>query len=320
MAKHPATPGGWHREGWPSLIASWLRSPAARSLLVLLPIVAGFALFQVGKGNNPLLLANLDSFNAWSVWVGCTFAIWIALGVRSLSLVGTVRALFPTAVPAIPQPVMFALAAVYAVAIGSILVAACGSLTNPYYGPLEAHFDARVKVVVFVGVIATVPSVVALWLIAEALQWTQDLLQINTSDSAGQRFDELRTLWGCSMATLGALSLALSAAVVVVAGLSKFLGFQSQDVVLIGALLAAVFVAVYIPTFLAWRSRARQLVDAVYPTPQTGKPDEGWIEGRARMMQLIGLDVGLPTRLSNAVVALAPFEVAVLTWWLAHKP
>ncbi|MGF6883223.1 hypothetical protein ABIA39_005117 [Nocardia sp. GAS34] len=292
------------------------------SLLVLLPLASGFALFQVGQGDNPWLKAHSDNFNAWSVWVGCTFAIWIALGLRSLSLVGTLRARFPTAIPVLRLLVMYVLAVVYAVAIGGVLVIACGKLPDPLgnSGPLEPHFTERVKVVVFLGVIATVPTVVVLWLIAEALQWAQDLLQINTSDSAGQRFDELRTLWGCSIAALGALSLALSAAVVVVAGLQKFLNFQGQDVVLIGALLAAVFVAVYIPTFLAWRSRARQLIDAVYPMPQTGKPDAGWIEGRARMMKLIGLDVGLPTRLSNAVVALAPLEVAVLTWWLAHKP
>lgn len=61
---------------------------------------------------------------------------------------------------------------------------------------------------------------------------------------------------------------------VVIGGLWKLLSFPGRDVVLIGALLTGVFAAMYILTLLAWRSRARQLVDAVYPTPPTGKPDE----------------------------------------------
>ena len=293
-------------------------------MLVLLPAGVGFALFQVGKGGRDWWLTSTDDFTAWSVWVGFTFALWIALGVRSLSLTGTLRALFPTAVTAIRLPVMFALAVVYAGAIGSVLVTADGP--PPWvYGdwcrcilPLDPHFKVRVAVVIFIGLIAAVPSVVVLWLVAEALQWVQGLLETDTCDSAGQRLDELRTLWRCSMATLGALSVALSAAALVIGGLSKLLGFPGRDVVLIGALLTGVFAAVYVPVLLAWRSRARQLVDTVYPTPPTGKPDADWTEGRARMMQLIGLDVGLPTRLSNAVVALAPLEAALLTW-LLHK-
>jgi hypothetical protein len=325
VEKHPSTPSGGHREARPSLIPSWLRSPAVRSFLVLLPAAAGFALFQVGKGRDSRWLTDTDDFTAWSVWVGLTFALWIALGVRSLSLIGALRALFPTAVPVIRLPVMFALAVVYAGAIGGVLVTADGPPPEAVYAPcncflpLEPHFKVRVGVVIFLGLIAAVPSVVVLWLIAEALQWAQDLLQIDTSDSAGQRLDELRTLWGYSTATLGALSVALSAAAVVIGGLWKLLSFPGRDVVLIGALLTGVFAAVYIPALLAWRSRARQLVDAVYPTPLTGKPDEDWTEGRARMMRLIGLDVGLPTRISNAVVALAPLEVAVLTWLLSQK-
>jgi len=35
------------------------------------------------------------------------------------------------------------------------------------------------------------------------------------------------------------------------------------------------------PTLFTWRSRARQLVDAVYPIPDDGKRDEAWMKGRA---------------------------------------
>ena len=66
------------------------------------------------------------------------------------------------------------------------------------------------------------------------------------------------------------------------------------------------------PTLFTWRSRARQLVDAVYPIPDDGKPDEAWMKGRAALEQRLGINIGIMAQLSGMLAIFGPLVASFL--------
>lgn len=130
-------------------------------------------------------------------------------------------------------------------------------------------------------------------------------------------------LWRCSVRSLAAASVAVSLAVVVTGALRNALlaydrdpweeAFPASSLLLYGAFFTVAFAAIYMPTLLTWRTRARQLVDAVYPTPGDGKPDETWTKGRAALEQLLGVNIGVMAQLSGMLAIFGPLAASFLT-------
>jgi hypothetical protein len=88
--------------------------------------------------------------------------------------------------------------------------------------------------------------------------------------------------------------------------------FPESGLLLYGALFTVAFAAAYMPTLLTWRSRARQLVDAVYRTPPDGKPYEAWTKGRTALEQLLGINIGLMARLWGMLAIFGPLAASFL--------
>ncbi|MER5934965.1 hypothetical protein [Streptomyces sp. NPDC002054] len=276
-------------------------------MLVVPPAVGGYWLFQSDSAR----FEGSDEYLAWSVWAGVAMAIWLAIGVR---LSGTVRQLRTSFEPHTPAAPMWVLCVVYALFATLIAI--------PFHQaklPAAVAFDsfqARVWVVVVIGLMSAAPAVFAIWLVAERLRQLRQLLQTaNGLGSPGHRIDELRRLWQHSLTALAALSVALSVGVFTIEGLRALASteaFPPWKMLLLGLFLTIAFASVYVPMLLSWRGCSRQLVNAVYMTPATGKPGESWTQGRARLMRLLGLEVGLVKRLSDALIVLAPLAASLL--------
>ncbi|MGD3111939.1 hypothetical protein [Streptomyces sp. YGL11-2] len=320
----------------------WATSPAFLSVLFLFPATAGFLLFWLSPGE----FMNNDDLAAFSIGIGSVFALWFGLGVWVSGRVGDVLGLFRMAgrAPAIPHRLLLAIWLLGSAAIGALLhwqdgPPAC--LTGPGWPcVLEPGFRWRITTVVLLGLWSAGPAVVVIWLVAERLRQLRALFEEEPCNVTlpGRTVDELRTLQDCLVASLVAIGIALSAATLVIIAVQlllnglahtfwtpiyssrgwhippgDFIVVKERFVVLIGTFFTGVFAAVYVPTLLSWRRRAYELVNIVYTTPLTGRPSETWTQGRARMMALLGLNVGLAKRLSNALVVLAPLAVGLLS-------
>jgi hypothetical protein len=308
---HTATEAG-HTTAW----KSWLASPAVRTLAVFLPAAAGFAIAQVDKGGDARFTTSLE-FLIWSGLVAVAVAAWLAMSLGLLPTVRELRGLFGVDGPAIPVPGLFGIYALYA----AVLFAALTAADRPMI-PLD-HFSFRIRTVFVIGLASAAPTVVTLWLVAERLRRLHPLLAAGAPlPDAGERVEELRTLWRCSMRSLAAASVAVSIAIVLAGAMRNALlaydratwdkAFPASGLLVYGALFTVAFAAVYMPTLLTWRSRARQLVDAVYRTPADGKPDEAWAKGRAALEQLLGINIGLLAQLSGMLAIFGPLATSFL--------
>ncbi|MFJ2577091.1 hypothetical protein [Kitasatospora aureofaciens] len=289
---------------------------------------------------------NHDDLLAFSIGIGSVFALWSGLAVWVSGRVGDVLGLFRRArrAPAIPYRLLLAMWPLGSAAISALLhwqdgPPAC--LTEAGWPcVLEPGFRWRITAVVLFGLSSAGPAVVVIWLVAERLRQLRGLFEREhrTVVPPGQVVDELRKLQDCLVASLVAIGIALSAATLVIIAVQllvnslahtfwtsiyarqgwpvppgDFVVVKERFVVLIGTFFTGVFAAVYTPALLSWRRRAYELVNIVYTTPSTGRPTEAWVQGRARMMALLGLDVGIAKRLSNALVVLAPLAVSLLS-------
>jgi hypothetical protein len=308
---HAATAAG-HITAW----RSWLASPAVLTLAVFVPAAAGFAITQVDKGGDARFTTSLEFF-VWSGLIAVAVAAWVAMSLGLLPTVRELRDLFGNEGPAISVPGLFGIYALYAAVLLAVLTAG-----NRPMIPLD-HFSFRIRTVFVIGLASAGPTVVALWLVAERLRRLQPLLAAGPSlPNAGERIEELRTLWRCSLRSLGAASVAVSLAVVLAGAMRNALlaydpatwkeAFPESGLLLYGALFTVAFAAVYMPTLLTWRSRARQLVDAVYPTPADGKPDEAWMRGRTALEQLLGINIGVMAQLSGMLAIFGPLATSFL--------
>ena len=302
-----------HRTAW----RSWLASPALRTLAVFLPAAAGFAIAQVDRGGDTKFTTSGEFF-IWSGLVAVAVAVWVAMSLGLLQTVRELRDLFGDDGPAIPVPGLVGLYAVYAAVLFAVL--ALGG-RGPSL-PLD-HFVLRTRTILAIGLVSAAPTVVTLWLVAERLRRLHPPLGAGTPlSNAGDRVEELRTLGRCSVRSLAAASVAVSLAVLLAGALRNALlaydrafwekAFPASSLLLYGAFFTIAFAAVYMPTLLTWRSRARELVDAVYRTPGDGKPDEAWMNGRAALQQLLGINIGLMAQLSGMLAIFGPLATSFL--------
>jgi hypothetical protein len=200
---HAATSAG-HTTDW----KSWLASPALRTLAVFLPAAAGFAIAQVDKGGDARFTNSLEFF-VWSGLIAVAVAVWVAMSLSLLPTVRDLRGLFGEDGPAIPVPGLFGIYTLYAAVLYAVLTAG-----NRPMIPLD-HSSLWIRTVFVIGLATAAPTVVTLWLVTERLHRLHQLLAEGAPlPNAGERVEELRTLWRCSVRSLAAASVAVSIAVV----------------------------------------------------------------------------------------------------------
>ncbi|MDT7698085.1 MAG: hypothetical protein QOJ30_410 [Pseudonocardiales bacterium] len=81
----------------------------------------------------------------------------------------------------------------------------------------------------------------------------------------------------------------------------------------LGGFLTAVAALVYVPFVVAWRSFVAQLVQAVYPLPESGLPTDEWLGDRNRLRRFLHGDASLKQTAAGVFGVLAPFGGSLLS-------
>ena len=75
----------------------------------------------------------------------------------------------------------------------------------------------------------------------------------------------------------------------------------------------AVSALVYIPFVVSWRSFVAQLVQIIYPLPESGLPTDEWLGDRDRLRGFLHGDAPLKQTLAGVTGVLAPLGGSVLS-------
>ncbi|OXM48758.1 hypothetical protein [Amycolatopsis alba] len=248
-------------------------------------------------------LADTAEFGVWSVLIAFLFA-------HSLPLTGWHR----LAGVAVWKPAL-------AYAIFAVILFAFQWKTGSPIGDLKPTTAIGIsRTLLGLGLIAAAPSVLGLWLSHTRLRRISRVLD---GEERAQASDVLGELLECKRANgicLTALALIVSAAVIDAGAQRRaFLAtgtpkqsFPPESVLLYGALFTAISLLLYVPVFLAWKTRCLRLVDELYPVPPDARPTEEWLAGRARLAQLLGTDTTVGKTVTTAFGILAPLAVSVL--------
>jgi hypothetical protein len=92
-------------------------------------------------------------------------------------------------------------------------------------------------------------------------------------------------------------------------------GTEAPVVILLlyGATMTGLLALVYIPAYLAWQSRARELRDELFPLPPDGRADHDWYIGRADLEGLLNLKVSAGSAFIAGLGLLAPFAGSLVS-------
>lgn len=179
------------------------------------------------------------------------------------------------------------------------------------------------KLLVLLALTAAAPTVLGLWLVNTRLLRISEALSAPT-DPPTRAEAVLADLIDCRRAIgvcLTVLATIITIAVVDSGAQRKaFLAtripaekFPPEWVLLYGALFTAISLLLYVPTFVAWRTRCLLFVDQCYPLPADARPTAEWVEGRTRLISVLGADVTVGKSLTTAFGLLAPLAVSVLS-------
>ncbi|MEV6242622.1 hypothetical protein [Lentzea sp. NPDC051838] len=179
------------------------------------------------------------------------------------------------------------------------------------------------RVLVLLALTAAAPTVLGLWLVATRLRRMSEALE-GPTDPPTRADAVLAGLIDCRRSIgvcLTVLATIVTIAVVCSGAQRKaFLAtgipqekFPPEWVLLYGALFTAISLFLYVPTFVAWRTRCLLFVDQCYPLPDDARPTADWVDGRARLTSVLGADVTVSKSLTAAFGLLAPLAVSVLS-------
>ncbi|TCO60946.1 hypothetical protein [Actinocrispum wychmicini] len=207
----------------------------------------------------------------------------------------------------------------FAMAILAFLWAGGGPITQ--LRPAAALPVSRV--LVLLALTAAAPTVLGLWLVTTRLRRISQALSAPT-DPPTRADAVLADLIDCRRAT--SVCLTVLATIITIAVIDSgaqrkaFLAtgippekFPPEWVLLYGALFTAISLLLYVPTFVTWRTRCMLFVDQCYPLPADARPTAAWVEGRTRLISVLGADMTVAKSLTTAFGLLAPLAVSVLS-------
>jgi hypothetical protein len=196
----------------------------------------------------------------------------------------------------------------------------------------------RTGAAVVAGLIAGIPWLAIVWLgTAECNELKDVVLKLPEggllTDNAPAVADDYRAvikqlldlwklLYKCALAfTVAVVAIIVSTGALRAAFLSTRPALAGQfppaNVLFYGAFYALVLLAITMPMAIAWRDRARQVVERTYPLPPDGQPTDAWVAARARLEHLLYLD--LPV-LRNPLTALNVFTPLITAALVAFIP
>lgn len=249
-------------------------------------------------------VARSSEFVAWSALVSLSVVTYVQIFVKTVRVVRR------------PSPRTLVVSI-----IAYVLVAAVVYLTLTGHGPPRALETVPLVMRPFYAVaeIAAAPAVLGLWLVYNRLDQVDHWLQRwparpdgVLSDLLAIRTDINRCLAGLSLIASTGLITATALRNAYLAHGVRAEQFPSTSVLLFGGTITAIIALIYVPVFLAWRERATALINTVYPMPADARPTEEWMNGRARLRELVGVDTTVVKTLVTTFGVLAPLAISLL--------
>ena len=286
--------------------------PALVTIATLIGVGLVLLAFQAALGSGGhTAQARSPEFLAWSAAASVGVVVYAFVFGRTVRMVR----------PASRASLAVSLVA-YVIVCGFVLAALTG------HGPPGGLDTVRLVMRPLYGVaeIAAAPSVLTVWLVHARLRQVDDTLRRAQPEGlltelVSAKADLGRCLAALSLiASTGLINTAVLRKAYLAQGMAPEL-FPSTTVLLYGAGLTAIVALIYVPAYLRWRDEAAELVKAVYPTPADARPSEDWANGRARLRELIGIDVPVSKTLAAAFGILAPLATSLLSVYLPElKP
>jgi hypothetical protein len=107
------------------------------------------------------------------------------------------------------------------------------------------------------------------------------------------------------MVSVGALQNSLNS--------SYEIDMASTDILVFGAVFAALLAVISIPAYVAWRVSAQALRDNLYPLPRDGRPSREWYYGRSNLETLLEMRVGTGQRFAVLAGIASPILISIIS-------
>jgi hypothetical protein len=291
--------------------------PALTTVLAVLLVILLSTLLARAGGTTLQGTPYRDSpaFRIWALFAAAAMVGWIGMSIELWRL-GRLLEPRERGMPRWVPPVLYVVLAVAVYAIVREF------LTPDLAPPLPGDIALRWLLLLVVGLLASGPPVLGLWLVYLRLH---DLsYQLARSDSrpiAAVFVPEFRTLWRYAENCLVGLVVIAFTYVVQSGLLRKALlatGYSPEQVpiswlLLLGGFLTAVALLVYSPFFLSWSGHVARLLEVTYPLPANGLPTDKWMADRNRLQTFLNGNTTLRQNLSVLLGVIAPFAGSVLS-------
>jgi hypothetical protein len=294
-------------------------SPALYLLLATGAVfVAALALSKVKAkpGTTGTVFISSPNFRVWIAVAAFSAALWLILFIRGCRLLTRLDPKGDLAIDILLY-VLFAVAIVLA-----LWVLQGRALAVPI-----VRWAWRTRALLALAGLAAAPWMMAVWRIHKSLHQLGPRMEAvrtasaDTSAETKSLMQQLSATWEDIQHVILALSLVVTPAVLTTGALRLALvpdyvsskEFPKLSVMLYGLFFAVFVAAAVLPMVLAYRSRARELVDYLEPVPAGGKPTSDFTASRERLEGLLHLDIGYLQSPITVLSILAPFVTAAVT-------
>lgn len=291
----------------------WAR-PALATAMALVAFVGLTYLIRLVLASSHHAAARSSQFGLWAALIAVSAVTYAFLFARTLHLtrgwrrLSGVRVLWPLII--------------YGVGVNAVLAyvwergRSVDALPPSTVAPVA-------KAIVVLGAVAAAPAVIGLWRVQCRLRRIGDLLGERTTELR-RADDVLADLIECrkdKSVCLAVLAVLVTTAVINTGAVRRaYLAtgtrpelFPPEWVLLYGALFTLVLLLLYVPVFVTWRSRCLEFTDEIYPLPADARPTDEWVNGRTRLVQLLGADTSISKNLTAAFGILVPLAISVLS-------
>lgn len=208
----------------------------------------------------------------------------------------------------------------YVVALLIILFAASPQLMVRLSLQHPSPLDGGLFREIALGFLVLVPTLRVLsGLVLAALLLSQEKLPWDSTSGRGFDIREMLRIRAHLHLFLAVVALVIGGSILVIAAFRvALLGYAPQPPLyfilpVYGLVMTGLLALLYVPAYLAWRTKAQEVLDAVYPLPHDGRPNHDWYIGRADLEGLLNLKMNAATAFATGLGLLTPLASSLIS-------